>query len=60
MKTTKHIIGSIIGTLGLMGVFICGGAESIAMCVMVGGFGLALLMVGGGMLADQEDEEDEE
>ena len=59
MKVAKNIIGSIIGTLGLMGVFICGGAESIAMCAMVGGIGLALLMIGGGMLADQEEGEDE-
>ena len=59
MKTIKHVIGSIIATLGLMGVFICGGAESIAMCAMVGGIGLALLMIGGGMLADQKDENEE-
>lgn len=59
MKVAKNIIGSIIGTLGLMGVFICGGAESIAMCAMIGGVGLALLMIGGGMLADQEEEGDE-
>ena len=58
MKTAKHFIGSIIGTLGLMGVFICGGAESFAMCAMIGGIGLALLMIGGGMLA-RADEEDE-
>ncbi len=59
MKVAKNIIGSIIGTLGLMGVFVCGGAESIAMCAMIGGVGLALLMIGGGMLADQEEEGDE-
>ena len=60
MKAVKHILGSIIGTLGLMGVFICGGAESIAMCALVGGIGLALLMIGGGMLADQEEEDEED
>ena len=60
MTTIKHIIGSIIGTLGLMGVFLCGGAESAAMCVLIGGIGLALLMIGGGMLADQEEEDEEE
>lgn len=59
MKAVKHILGTIIGTLGLMGVFVCGGAESIAMCAMIGGVGLALLMIGGGMLADQEEEGDE-
>ena len=59
MKTAKHIIGSIIGTLGLMGVFLCGGAESIATCALVGGVGLALLMIGGGMLADQRDEDED-
>lgn len=59
MKVAKNIIGSIIGTLGLMGVFICGGTESIAMCAMIGGVGLALLMIGGGMLTDQEEGEDE-
>jgi hypothetical protein len=60
MKVAKNIIGSIIGTLGLMGVFLCGGAESIAMCAMIGGIGLALLMIGGGMLAEHEEGEDEE
>lgn len=60
MKTVKHIIGSIIGTLGLLGVFICGGGETIAECALCGLLGLAMLMIGGGMVADWKDEDDEE
>lgn len=59
MKAVKHILGTIIGTLGLLAVFVCGGAESIAMCAMVGGIGLAMLLIGGAMLADQKEREDE-
>lgn len=59
MKAVKHILGTIIGTLGLMGVFICGGAESTAMFALVGGVGLAMLLIGGGLVADQEEGEDE-
>ena len=56
MKTLKNILGSIIATLGLFLIFICGGGETIAACVVCGLSGLALLMIGGAMLTDKDDE----
>ena len=59
MKTAKHIIGSIIGTLGLMGVFICGGGKTLGDVLAVGAFGLALVLLSVMMLRDVVDEEED-
>ena len=55
MKTLKNIAGSIIGTIGLFMIFICGGGETMAACAICGLSGLVLLMIGAAMLSDKED-----
>ena len=55
MKTLKNILGSIIATLGLFLIFICGGGETIAACAICGLSGFVLLMIGGAMLSDKEE-----
>ena len=60
MKTAKHILGYLIGTLGLMGVFVCGGGETFGDVLAIGAFGLGMILLSVTMLRDVVDKEEEE
>lgn len=57
-----YIIGTIIGTIGLIMAMICGGGETFLDCVLCGGLGLSMLILGGVLMnvSDALDEKKKE
>ena len=56
----KRFIGTIIGTLGLFAVFICGGGETFGDVLAIGVFGLAMILLSVMLLRDVVGEEEDE
>lgn len=41
-----YIFGSLIGTVGLFMIFICGGGETFLDCILCGGLGASAMLLG--------------